>query len=454
MAGTQQENVIRSVIRDWTGLGAVLVVCGGIDAEGKLGGRDIDILTNKKNADPLCEAAEKRLAAMGYKTWRRQTISALLLFYRRDDDEAASFFEIDLLHSLQWALTAFVSGASTLGDVRVLNAIPVSPWASFAKNVLIQLLAGNKTKVAAKLQDGRSWLANSPEISRKLSFFFGDSLSAELQQAVLNYDLPQLWNLAPALRRACFARSLRPSRWKSLPPAATRWLRQGWHRCFGKRPLVPILALVGPDGAGKSSVLAAVAEKLPERFPFWSVANRHWRPEVLPNIGVLAGKPQPERGQPVAPRRKSGRFYFLRLAYYGADFLMGYFFKDCPVRSGLTPILYDRCFWDMYVDPLRFGLGGTSGMLALGRVLPGPDLIVCLEVDPHIARERKAELSDEEVARQNKAWFDLAGKIRTPLHILDAREPVEANAEKVVALYLRALEEMLGQSRTNETDDR
>jgi thymidylate kinase len=91
-------------------------------------------------------------------------------------------------------------------------------------------------------------------------------------------------------------------------------------------------------------------------------------------------------------------------------------------------------------------------MLALGRILPGPDLIVCLEVDPHLARERKGELSDAEVARQNKAWLDLAGKIRTPLHILDAREPVEANAEKVVALYLRALEQMLGPSKTTKTD--
>jgi thymidylate kinase len=449
---TQRADAIRSVIQAWHDSKTAFVVCGGVDAEGNLHGRDVDILTDKNSAARLCQVAEERLAELGYTTWRRQTVSALLLFFRKKQDDAASFFEIDFIHSLQWTLTVFVRGASSLGDVRAFHEIPVSPWASFAKHVLIQLLAGNKNKVETKLQDGGSWLSHSPEISRNLSFYFGDSLSTELQEAVLAQDLPPLWNLAPALRRACLARGLQPGRWPRLPSAATRWLRQGWHRCFGGRPLVPIVAVVGPDGAGKSSVLAAVAAKLPERFPFWSVTHRHWRPELLPNIGALAGKPQPEKGQPVVPRRKSGRFYWLRLAYYACDFLLGYFFKDRPLRSGLTAVLYDRCFWDMYVDPLRFGLGGTSGMLTLGRILPGPDLIVCLEVDPQIARDRKGELSDAEVERQNKAWRDLAGKIHTPLHTLDAREPVEANAKKIVSLYMSALEQMLGPSATTKTD--
>jgi len=449
---TQREDAIRSVIQAWNGSETAFVMCGGVDAEGNLRGRDVDILTDKNNAGRLCQVAEERLADMGYTTWRRTTVSALLLFFRKKEDDATSFVEIDFIHSLQWALTVFVRGASSLSDVRILYETPVSPWASFVKNFLIQLLASNKSKVAAKLQDAELWLRSSPETSRNFSLFFGDSLSTELQEAVRVQDLPRLWNLAPALRKACWARSLRPARWPSLPSAGTRWLRQGWHRCLGGHPLVPILAVVGPDGAGKSSVLAAVAEKLPERFPFWGVANRHWRPELLPNIGALAGKPQPEKGQPVVPRRKSGRFYWPRLAYYACDFLLGYFFKDRPLRSGLNAVLYDRCFWDMYVDPLRFGLGGTSGMFTLGRILPGPDLIVCLKVDPHLARERKGELSDAEVARQNKAWLDLAGKIRTPLHILDAREPVEANAEKIVAFHMAALEQMLGPSATTKTD--
>ncbi len=452
MTLTQREDALRSVIQAWTDSENPFVVCGGLDAEGSLHGRDIDILTDKNNAGRLCDVAEKCLAATGYTTWRRQTVSALLLFVRRTEDEDSRFFEIDFLDTLQWTLTTFVSGASSLGDVRILHETPISPWASFAKNFLIQLLAGNKSKVAAKLQDAELWLANSPEFSRNLSFFFGDSLSNELQNAVISQDLPGLWNLAPALRKACLARSLQPGRWASLPSAATRWLRQGWHRRFGGRPLVPILAVVGPDGAGKSSVLASVARKLTERFPFWGVTNRHWRPELLPNIGVLAGKPQPEKDQPVLPRRTSGRFYVLRLAYYAGDFLLGYFFKDRPVRSGLTPVLYDRCFWDMYVDPLRFGLRSNSGILALGRILPGPDVIVCLEVDPHIARERKGELSDADVERQNKAWRDLAGKIHTPLHTLDAREPIEANANAIVAFYMAALEQMLGRSTQTSAD--
>jgi thymidylate kinase len=439
----EEQKVIHAVVQQWKQLGIPFAVCGGIDAGGTLHGRDLDVLVDRERVGELCTAARDYLHTEGYATWTRQKGPSLLLFCRKTDPSESAFFEIDFLSRQQWLLATFVNGSSVLRDLATSEALPFSPWAAFAKNILIQLLAGNKNKVAANLRNGCHWLASSKEVSSRLRDFVGSVAADELQKAIVTQDLAALSALSPCLRRSCVIRSLRPTRWLQLPAAAIFWVRQKWQRMGGGRLMTPIIAVVGPDGAGKSSVLQAVKGILPERFPLWGVQMRHWRPSLLPSIGAVAGKPQPEEGKPNLPRRKSGRFYFIRLAYYGVDFLAGYILKDRRLRAGLTAVLYDRCFWDMYVDPVRFGLGSRQGMLSLGRLLPGPNMIFCLDVDPETARARKGELADHEVAEQNKKWHELATKIKTPIRFLDARKPIDVNARIIANAYMDALVKML-----------
>ncbi len=443
MFGRDEQHLIHAVVQQWKQFGIPFAVCGGIDAGGTLRGRDLDVLVDKNRAVELCHVTRDYLHAEGYATWTRQKGPSLLLFYRKKGLSVAAFFEIDFLSCQQWFLASFAIGSSGLNDIAASKAVPYSPWAAFAKNILIQLLAGNRRKVAANLRNGCHWITCSKEVSSRLKYFVSAAVAGKLKEAVATQNLDALWALAPSLRRSCVIRSLRPTRWHQLPAAAIFWVRQKWQRMGGGRLMTPIIAVVGPDGAGKSSVLQGVKEILPERFPFWGVQMRHWRPSLLPSIGAVAGKPQPEEGKPNLPRRKSGRFYFVRLAYYGTDFLAGYLLKDRRIRAGLTAILYDRCFWDMYVDPVRFGLGSRRGILSLGRLLPGPDMIFCLAVDPETARARKGELADHEVAEQNKKWHELAKQIQTPIQFLDAGKPVEFNAGVIADAYMGALVKML-----------
>ena len=76
-------------------------------------------------------------------------------------------------------------------------------------------------------------------------------------------------------------------------------------------------------------------------------------------------------------------------------------------------------------------------MLALGTILPGPDLIVCLSVRPEVARIRKGELTDSEVSEQNKRWVELSKTIDVPITILSADEAPSVLAEKIVDIYLK-----------------
>lgn len=175
------------------------------------------------------------------------------------------------------------------------------------------------------------------------------------------------------------------------------------------RPLCrsTVVAIVGPDGTGKSTTIDEIRKQLLEKGSEVCRITRHWRPGLLPALGKLGrkGADVTQFGGP--PRRHPGRFHFLRLAYYGLDFIAGHYLKDNIEKRNNRVVLYDRCALDMYVDPLRFGLKSRRGAKFLWNVVPKPDAIILLYDLPDRILARKAELSGGELQRQFAVWSEL-----------------------------------------------
>lgn len=166
------------------------------------------------------------------------------------------------------------------------------------------------------------------------------------------------------------------------------------------------IALVGPDGVGKSTAIGLLKQWFQEELPQVTFVARRWRPALLPDLGVFIGKPS----QPVTktvPRRQPGRFHFVRLLYYFLDFLIGSWWKDRIRTPAAALIIYDRCALDMYVDPVRFALRSRFGTRLLWKLTPRPDLIVLLHDNPERIWQRKRELQRHEMAEQMATWFEL-----------------------------------------------
>lgn len=134
------------------------------------------------------------------------------------------------------------------------------------------------------------------------------------------------------------------------------------------------------------------------------------------------------------PRRQPGRFSSLRLAYYYVDFLVGGFLKDRVDSSRQRLVLYDRCFLDMSVDPLRFGLASLRGTNMLWRWMPRPDLVILLEDDPQHIRIRKPELTTEEIRALYRVWEQHLAEGRVTLAL-----PVAGGVDDVARLVRREI---------------
>jgi thymidylate kinase len=180
---------------------------------------------------------------------------------------------------------------------------------------------------------------------------------------------------------------------------------------IGHAPLklkrVTRIALVGPDGVGKSTTIALLRDRFQREFPDNQFQVRQWRPGLLPDLGRFVGKPA-QTTEAVRPRRQPGRLHLLRVFYYYWDFLIGSWWKD---RLNTTPgalVIYDRCALDMQVDPVRFALQSAFGTRFLARFTPRPDLVVLLEDSPERIWQRKREIQQHEMREQLDRWHKLA----------------------------------------------
>jgi thymidylate kinase len=192
------------------------------------------------------------------------------------------------------------------------------------------------------------------------------------------------------------------------------------------------VAFLGPDGAGKSSIISALPSRLAPvfaRHDCWGFA-----PGIL-NV-FRSGK----RGtdQPHALKSRSLAVSLLRLAYWFAYHTYSYF----SVRVALarsTLLLHDRSFVDILVDQKRYRYGGPVWMLQLvWRLAPKPDLVILLDAAPEILQRRKQEVPYEVTVRQRASYVALVGAMPSG-RIIDAGAPLARVVESVTESILEHL---------------
>jgi len=183
--------------------------------------------------------------------------------------------------------------------------------------------------------------------------------------------------------------------------------RDMWRRIAGQS--APTIALLGPDGVGKSTTLRLVCEWFEREAPFVNVTLRQWRPALLPPLASLLGKGGDGEGDQ-RPRRNPGNLQWLRLFYYFVDYVAGTWWNDRNRGGNTRLIIYDRCGLDMTVDPYRFALKSRSGTGLLWKITPHPGTLLLLYDTARRIAQRKDDLAEHEVAEQLDSWLKLVAE--------------------------------------------
>lgn len=159
-----------------------------------------------------------------------------------------------------------------------------------------------------------------------------------------------------------------------------------------------IIVVLGPDGAGKSSVIHGLIDKLAQNDCV--VKMRHLKPflVIMKRVepGAVVNNPH---GRP--PR--SALFSLAKIFVW----LMEEWCMNCFQDRSETLLIYDRYYHDLLIDPKCYRYGGPLWAAKMvSKLIPQPRLWVLLDAPAQVLQARKQEVSLEETARQRQAYLD------------------------------------------------
>lgn len=180
------------------------------------------------------------------------------------------------------------------------------------------------------------------------------------------------------------------------------------------------VVILGPDGAGKSSVIEGLLERLDGIG--LTVKVRHLKPRI---VAVWRGQTNVVVVDPHGSPARGALFSVAKILVWIMEEWYSTLFQE--ERGAL--LICDRYYHDLLVDPKRYRFGAPMWMARLvGRVMPQPRLWILLDAPAEILQTRKQEVAPEETARQCGEYRRFIRKQRKHF-IADASQSLE----KVIA---------------------
>jgi thymidylate kinase len=161
------------------------------------------------------------------------------------------------------------------------------------------------------------------------------------------------------------------------------------------------ISFSGVDGAGKTTVLKLLLEKL--SLAGFKVVELRSRPSTLPILSsFIYGRAMAEkRATESLPRqgKNSSRVNsWLRYSYYLIDYIFGQFYVYLRYTRRGYIVVYDRFYFDYIVDPKRANLVLNKSIAKFFLYfIKQPVVNVFLYAPPEIILSRKRELGADEI---------------------------------------------------------
>ena len=266
-----------------------------------------------------------------------------------------------------------------------------------------------------------------------LSRTVGTRLAEDIVDAVISDSPTRILDLRPRVLRTLLARALYRTPIMAMTGIAAHYAAE--LRIRFTLTHVTLVCILGPDGAGKSSVIQSLRPSL--RNLVGEIEIRHLKPIILLRRRTRPPVPTTSVDAHAAPLRGSIGSVVKLLAW------MVELWLEIVITPRRVPTLkiYDRYLHDILVDPARYRYGAPRWIArAISALVVEPDLFVILDAPADVIQRRKQEVPFVETKRQRDAYRGEIG-VRDNAVIVDAARPVAAVANDVLAAIVAALNE-------------
>lgn len=323
----------------------------------------------------------------------RYNIKCYHFWYEDAELRQISIVHIDVFPTFSWNGYELLSNDTLLKNVPLGDSLYVSaaPEVEAVCNLFVRLLFNGYVKEKYKAGILKVFQEKKAQVMELLSSFLSSDWAARIIDSVIVAQWAEIEKMRDVIVRCIRKHAARRklAYWRYLADKI----------CYRRGR---IIALLGTDGSGKSTIVQGIPKVLERSFPEGAVVSYHWRPSILdfaPSKNADELKKiitDPHNQQPY------GKFKsFLKMGYYALDYLLGYWGKIYwdAVRGKL--VVFDRYYYDFYIDKIRYRLNVSDAMVRFFQLfVPSPDATFVLVGDARKIAERKREISVEATAEQ------------------------------------------------------
>jgi thymidylate kinase len=248
-----------------------------------------------------------------------------------------------------------------------------------------------------------------------------------IRQAAARGDWDSLLAKRRQLARRFFRRQPLSSRWRIVCARVMRLLRGPAFALFRRGISVALLA---PDGAGKSTLTTALAhDRILKARGVYMGGNLAASALTLPTTRFLHRRLQAKNGaKSKANKILTGLNFCSKMVEQWLRAAIAHF----HLWRGRF-VVFDRYIFDSWVNPKPRTLWKRVRRILFEAVLPAPDLVILLDAPGEILFARKGEHTPQWLEEQRRRYLRL--KTRLPnLRIIDAALPAEMVRRQAIAM--------------------
>ncbi len=408
---------------------------------------DVDMAIDKVGLKKVESIIFDLAETMGFKVINKLYYDVPLCYYYilsfRDADGQPGFIQLDFMNDEMGIGRYFLKTSCLLAGRRkfkqfYIPSLVMEACYLFIKKIVKQtLLPAHEEKLRHLLNQDRN------EINRLLEPYFGSKNLPDIEILIQGKDYREQAKLLKTLKQAITIRH------RICMPhlVAFKFLWLG-NRILQRinQPTGLVVALLSPDGGGKSTIADQILKRL--RYGFRNTRRMHWRPYLLPPPRKILWprkwrEAELPNDDPHALPPKNRFISFLRFIYYLADYILGFFPKILWPKIRTNLVVMQRYYYDFLIDMARFRLNLPSYLPRLFLPLvPRPDLVIRLNGPPEVLYERKQEIPLQEINRQLGALESLS-TLFCNVHEVRVDQPLDKEVAEVENLIINELEKRL-----------
>lgn len=388
-------------------------------------GNDIDLLINKYDVDTAVKIIINKSEKFNYIYLQKLCRQGYIGIYFFDKD-ILSIVQFDIYFGIYFKGVPLANVEDILDSRKIYKNFYVpaegcEAAVTLPKDLLMHRSVKDREETRKRIAKCVS--EDSENFSKILSPIFGDQLTNKIIIKSIEQDWESIGYLTNKLR---INAALRVFARHPIQQSINWLIFIAYHiRLMTIKSPGLFVCIIGPDGAGKSTITAFIRDSLYDKI-FKKYKYIHKDFQILPQLKLIknifkrstkvSGKNLRDNPILVGMVRPH---YSLRsamyISYYFIDFMLGHFaVRYYRWKNGL--IIADRYFYDYLYQRVYSNIPYWYPLL-LSKFIPKPDVTICLFADSRTIYERKPELDTSEIERQLSEIKKLSSKIQTVIWI-------------------------------------